>query len=79
VGLTGEEENAHCALSAIRRVTLENVLPPFSVPWMVPVAPVEEAISWDISEVVKELLAVYDPSVKPDGGLTVVAWTTPTA
>jgi hypothetical protein len=46
---------------------------------MVPVAPVEVKISWDISELVDVLLLASHCSVKPIGTLTVVEVLVPTA
>ena len=65
---------ATAGLSAISMVMLE-FAPPLCVPWIVPVVPVGAKISWDISEVVDDLLPVRHTSVKPAGILTVV-WTT---
>ena len=74
----GVEGNEPEGRKAMRWVTLEYV-PVLSVPWIVPVAPVEESISWDISDVVLELLAVYHCSVKPEGRVNEVGSMIPTA
>src|SRR6266516_4085437 len=60
---------------AISIVTL--ALAPLMVACTVPVAPVVEKSSWDISEVVEELLLVLHSCVKPVGTFTEVAITMP--